>query len=99
MEDTKGFTLVEVMAAFVILLMVSQMFLLGLRFSAKMEKRAEELESLRCGIGAHLMDGSDCVYGSVRLKMGDRCEDLLSDGWMYDNEAFHIIWVEECPDE
>ena len=99
MKDKKGFTFVEMMAAFFILLMVSQIFLLGLRFSVKMERRAEELESLRCGIGAHLMDGSDCVYGSVRLEMGNRCEDLLSDGWMYDNEAFHIIWVEECLDE
>lgn len=99
MEDKEGFTLVEVTAAFFILLMVSQMLLLGLRFHAKMERRAEELESLRCGIGTHLMDGSDCVYGSVRLEMGDRCEDLLSDGWMYDDEAFHIIWVEECPYE
>ena len=51
-----GFTLVEVLASFAILLLVSQMLLFGIRFSMKMRERTELLETERRMIGTHVMN-------------------------------------------
>ena len=100
--NSQGFTLVEVLAAFLLLLMISQMLLLGISFCAKVEKRTEQMEWLRRGIGEHLAEQEDCISGTVRLKMDETDADIVEWGLLYtgseDNEQpinLQIIWVDE----
>lgn len=97
----QGFTLVEVLVAFMILMMASQILLLGIVFVAKIEERAENIEIERRSIGEYLADKSECSSGTILLEMGDLCEDIVCDGWLYagsgENELasdMDIIWVE-----
>ena len=100
--NTDGFTLVEVLVAFLLLLMVSQMLLLGISFAAKVEKRTEQMESLRRGIGEHLAEQADCIPGTVRLNIGGTYIDTEEQGWLYTGGEegeqvidIRILWVEE----
>lgn len=100
-SDHRGFTLVEVMVSLMILVMVSQVLFVGIRFGMGIRNRAEELESAGRQIGDYLMEQNDCEYGTVRLEMRGHCEDLVTEGWLYtgDDETLSdicsIIWVEE----
>ena len=99
--DSSGYTLVEVLAAFLLLLMVSQMLLLGISFAAKVETRTEQMEEMRRGIGTHLAELDDCIAGTVRLKLDGECDDIEEQGWLYtgsehDSSAnVQIVWVDE----
>ena len=100
--DTGGFTLVEVLVALMILLMVSQMLLLGVSFAAKVEKRTKQTERICNEIGEHQADRSECIEGTVRLKIDGICEDMEDRGWLYTGNndpkspvKLQIIWVEE----
>ena len=101
--DTGGFTLVEVLVALMILLMVSQMLLLGVSFAAKVEKRTKQTAHICNEIGEHLADRSECFEGTVRLKIDGICEDMEDRGWLYTGNndpkspvKLQIIWVEEA---
>lgn len=97
-----GFTLVEVLASFAILLLVSQMLLFGIRFSMKMRERAELLETERRMIGTHVMNRENCIPGTLRLEFGSGVEELEREGWLYcgpeiteNDRMFSILWVDE----
>lgn len=98
----KGFTLVEVLVAFVILLMASHILLFGVSFAARVGERAENIEMARREIGEHLAEKSGCISGTARLEMGDLCEDIACDGWLYTGSDesdlpidMNMIWVDE----
>ena len=96
--NKKGFTLIEVMVAFAILLIASQIIVLGAAFSVKMRARAEEKEMVRREIGLHLLEKTDCMSGTVRLNIGEDLWELEAKGWLYpgnEEVPLDIIWVEE----
>lgn len=80
-SNQKGFSLVEVMVASVILILASQMVLLGASFAVQMLKRAEEINIVAYKIEGHLLEDDNCVSGTVRLDLGDGYE-IVRDGWM-----------------
>ncbi len=97
-----GFTLVEVLVSFAILLLVSQMLLFGIRFSMKARERAELLETERRMIGTHVMNRENCISGTVWLEFGNGTEEIERAGWMYcgseimeNDRMFSILWVDE----
>lgn len=99
-RNSDGFTLVEVLVSFLLLLMISQMLLLGISFETKVEKRIQQIEWMRRGIGEHLAEQEDCITGIVRLKIGDAA--IEEPGFLYigsedDKQPldFRIIWVDE----
>lgn len=99
--NCKGVSIIEVLAAVFILILASQILVLGITFSAKMGKRSEDMEQMRRNVGEHLMEKSECTPGTVRLDMGGICEDIEGDGWLYAGEQggdlsaqMNIIWVE-----
>ena len=97
--DCHGFTLVEVLAGFLILLMASQILLFGISFAGTMRTKSEAMEMVRRDIGEHLMEKTDCISGTVRLEIGHGFEDIESTGWLYDgneDRKMKIIWVEEA---
>ena len=99
-RSQKGFTLVEVLVAFTIMLAASQILLLSIILGAKMGKRTEEIKELYSGIGEHMMDKTACVSGMVRLDLGVEDGDIEVSGWLYSGEEeaddlVHVIWVDE----
>ena len=100
-KNENGFTLAEVMVAFVILLMVSQLLIFGSAAARKMERRAKELSIEAEVLREHLMERSDCISGTVSLKMDENTE-LSGEGWLYQNEklseqdlVINAIYIEE----
>ena len=96
-----GFTLIEVMAAFTLLLMVSQIFLFGMSFATKTEARAQKIEYARRNIGMHLAEDTDCIAGELRLEFGEEDGPSALAKW-YQGTAFqdlglgvNIVWVDE----
>ncbi len=85
MKNENGFTLAEVMVAFVILLMASQLLLFGIAAARKMEHRAYELSGVEEMLRENLADDSECISGTLRMKIDEEAE-LVSGGWLYRNE-------------
>ena len=101
MKNEKGSTLAEVMAAFVILLMVSQLLLSGSAAARKMERRADELSNMADTLKEQLAEDSEYISGTLRLKIDENTE-LASDGWLFQKEdrsgqglEIQVIRIEE----
>ena len=98
---TGGFTLIEILVSLMILLMASHMLLLGISFAQKAEERTVKIETARREIGEYLADQTECIEGTVRLDMGELCDDIEAEGILYTGEEnmvsldFMVIWVEE----
>lgn len=86
MRDENGFTLAEVMIAFVILLMASQLLISGFAVSQKMERRANELSGAADLLKENILDDSKCMFGTLRMKIDEDIE-FVHGGWLYQNEA------------
>ena len=82
MKNEKGSTLAEVMVAFVILLMASQLLLSGSAAARKMERRADEISNTADMLREQLTEDSNYISGTLRLKIDENTE-LVSDGWLY----------------
>ena len=99
--DTKGFSLVEVLVAFMILLMASQLLLLGIAFARKVNTRTNQLETMRREIGMNLYEKSSAVSGTVQMEIGDGAVVLECPGWLYtgesedEKEMMTVIWADE----
>ena len=90
-----GFTLVEVMVAFMILMMVSGIFMSGVMTATRMKTRTLELERTVNGIGEHLLEKMDCEEGTVRLVFDDDFE-ISGEGFLYPGDGtMDVIWVEQ----
>ena len=61
MKNEKGSTLAEVMAAFVILLMASQLLLSGSAVARKMERRADEISNMADTLKEQLAEDSEYI--------------------------------------
>ncbi len=101
MKNEKGSTLAEVMAAFVILLMASQLLLSGSAAARKMERRADEISNMADTLKEQLAEDSEYISGTLHLKIDENTE-LVSDGWLYqkDNSSeqgleIQVICIEE----
>lgn len=100
-KSSDGFTLVEVLAALMILIMVSQVMFLGISLTSKMETKAENVELVRRKIGRCLAEKSDCSSGTVRLMIGTDSNGIQDSGWLCNGEhggtsdLFCAVWVEE----
>ena len=101
MKNEKGSTLAEVMAAFVILLMVSQLLLSGSAVARKMERRADEISNMADTLKEQSEEDSKCISGTLRLKIDENTE-LASDGWLFQKEdrsgqglEIQVIRIEE----
>lgn len=100
-KSSAGFTLVEVLAAFMIFLMVSQMMFLGISYTSKMEAKAENMERVRRKLGTCLAEKADCSSGMVRLMIGTDSNGIETSGWLCTGEhggapeLFYAVWVEE----
>lgn len=100
MLDTKGFSLIEVLAAFMIIIMASQILLLGISYTKKINSRTAEMEMMRREAGIHLYKETDVVSGTVRMELSGG-EVLEKPGLLYTGEKdirkeiMTIIWVDE----
>ena len=98
--DNKGFSLIEVLVAFMILVMASQILPLGISFARKVSARTDQIEKARREIGMSLYEESSVVYGMVRMELRDG-EVLEKLGMLYTGEdsateiPIKIIWTEE----
>ena len=95
-DNENGFTLTEVMVAFVILLMASQLLISGTAVARKMERRVNEISGVAEMLRENLNDDSKCISGTIRMKI-DEDTELVSDGWLYQDEDFtvSVVRVEE----
>jgi len=100
-KDENGFTLAEVMVAFAILLIVSQLLLYGIAFARKMEHRINKISSAADTLQEYMSDDSECISGTLRMRM-DEDTELFSEGWLYQDEnlkgydlAIHAVRIEE----
>ena len=99
--DNRGFSLIEVLVALMILLAASQMLVLGISFVTKMNDRIDRIEEAHRNMGIHLYEKSSCRFGTVRMEFGDEMETLEKSGWLYTGEELgtevpmNIVWVEE----
>ena len=96
MNNENGFTLSEVMVAFVILLMASQLLITGFAVARKMERRVNEISGMAEMLRENLTDDSKCISGTIRMKI-DEDTELVGDGWLYQDEDFavNVVRVEE----
>ena len=75
MKNEKGSTLAEVMIAFVILLMASQLLLSGSAAARKMERRADEISNAADMLREQLTEDSNCLSGTLRLKIDENTDE------------------------
>lgn len=80
--NQKGFTLVEVMAAVVILMLASQMIIAGTAVAIRMGKHAEKTKMAVYEMKRNLLEKEDCVTGTVTMEFEDGTV-ITRDGWMY----------------
>ena len=96
-----GFTLIEVLVAFTLLLMASQILLLGMAFATKTEARAQEIEHARRIIGMHLAEDTDCITGELYLEFGEEDGPSEMAKWYQGTEFqelgldVNIVWMDE----
>lgn len=91
-KDEHGFTLVEVMVAFALLLLALQLLIYGSAVARKMEKRASEYAAAADLLHENLSDESECTAGTLRLKL-DEGTELVGEGWLYQHETDDQIVV------
>ncbi len=84
-NNENGFTLVEVMVAFVILLMASQLLLSGSAVARKMERRANEVSNVADTLREYLTEDSKYISGTLSLKIDENTE-LVGEGHLYQRE-------------
>ena len=88
MKNEKGSTLAEVMAAFVILLMASQLLLSGSAAARKMERRADEISNMADTLKEQLAEDSKCISGKLCLKIDENTGDIYT---FYDFEKVEAL--------
>ena len=100
-KNENGFTLAEVMAAFVILLMASQLLFAGASVVRNIDRRVNEISNVADSLREKLSDDSNYRSGTLRLVLDERTE-FVHDGQIYRNEeliehdvAIHVVRVEE----
>lgn len=84
MKNENGFTLAEIMVAFAILIMASQLLISGFAVARKMEHRASELSCTADVLKENILDDSECISGTLKMKV-DKDTELSGDGWLYQN--------------
>jgi hypothetical protein len=96
----KGFTLVEVMVSIIIFILVFQMILLSISFSAKINRRAEEKRRFSEAIGKDILEGEGGEAGEISLSFGEY--RITAEGTLYRKGAgaegekpVYVIWMEE----
>lgn len=97
--DNKGFTLVEVMAAFVILMIAVEVLMMGINYSVQVSKRTVEIKKSGYTVEEALDDGTECEYGTVSLDFGGEAGTICADGKLYrryvdENFSADFIWVD-----
>ena len=98
--DKKGYSLIEILVACMILIMASQMLLLGISFTKKMNFRTEQMELERREVGMHLYEETSVISGTLRMKL-ENGEILERPGLLYAGDdadpdvPMNIFWTEE----
>lgn len=100
MMDKNGFTLVEVMAAFVILMIAVEILMQGISFAMRTRKRTEEIRNVGYAVEEKLDDGTECEYGTISLDFGDDMGVIHVDGKLYRKEvdgnfSAAFLWTDE----
>jgi len=95
LKQENGFTLAEVMVAFVILLLASQLLISGHAAARKMELRANELSCAADLLQENLSDDSKCIPGTIKMQINEDIE-MVSEGWLYryENSSENDIVIE-----
>lgn len=98
--DKHGFTLVEVMAAAVILLIAVEILMTGIHFAVRTRKRTEEIRMAGYAVEEKLTDGDECTYGTISLDFGEDLGEICMDGELYQKEVDEnfsaaFIWADE----
>lgn len=98
--DKKGYSLIEVLVAFMILILASQILLLGISFTKKMDLRTNQIETMRREVGRSFYEESSVISGTLRMKL-ENGEILEKPGFLYaGDETERIVpvkylWTEE----
>lgn len=104
MMDKNGFTLVEVMAAIIILMIAVEVLMQGISFAVMTRKRTEEIRDAGHAVEEKLDDGTECEYGTISLDFGDELGVIRMDGKLYRNEVDEnfsaaFIWIDEIMEQ
>lgn len=91
-KNEHGFTLVEVMVAFVILLLASQVLICGSAVARRMEKRASEISAAADMLHENLSDEAKCIAGTLKMNIDEETE-LVCEGWLYQQELGEQVAV------
>ena len=73
-KNENGSTMAEVMVAFAILLMASQLLLSGSAVARKMEHRADELSNVADTLREQMAEDLKCISGTLSLKIDENTE-------------------------
>ncbi len=82
LRNQKGFTLVEVMVSFLILLLTSQLLMAGTAVARRIDRRANKISAVGELLEENLKDESKCLAGTLRLEIEGEA-DICADGWLY----------------
>lgn len=80
-KNENGFTLAEVMVALAILLLASQLLIVGSSVARKMDRRVNEISNVADTLQERLLDDSNYISGTLCLKIEDT--ELVYDGQVY----------------
>ena len=86
-KNENGFTLAEVMVALAILLLASQLLIVGSSVARKMDRRVNEISNVADTLQERLLDDSNYISGTLRLKIEDT--ELVYDGQVYKNDVLN----------
>ena len=100
-RNENGFTLAEIMVALAILLMASQLLIMGFSVARKMDHRVNEISNVADTLQECLSDDSNYISGALRLRIDENTE-FVHDGQIYRDEALieqditiHVVRMEE----
>ena len=99
-KNENGFTLAEVMIALAILLMASQLLIMGSSVARKMDNRVNEISNVADTLQERLADESNYISGTLRLSIDDT--EFVHDGQIYTSDVLkkqditiHVIRMRE----
>ena len=100
-KDENGFTLAEVMVALAILIMASQLLIMGSSVARKMDDRVNEISNVADTLQERLTDDSNYISGTLRLSIDENTE-FVHDGQIYKSDVLneqdftiHVIRMRE----
>ena len=100
-KNENGFTLAEVMVALAILLMASQLLIMGSSVARKMDARVNEISNVADTLQDCLSDDSNYICGTLRLSI-DEDTEFVHDGEIYKSDVLneqdltiHVIRMRE----